>query len=64
MQFTYIARNTTGQNQSGELVAETREDAVAKLRQEGGGLVDRGEVDEHLDLASQAWRHGDDAQAA
>ncbi|MCH9792806.1 MAG: type II secretion system F family protein [Planctomycetes bacterium] len=35
MQFTYTARNTTGQNQSGELVADSRDDAVVKLRQEG-----------------------------
>lgn len=35
MQFTYTARNTSGQNQSGELIAESRDDAVAKLRQEG-----------------------------
>ncbi|HCO26357.1 MAG: pilus assembly protein PilC [Gimesia sp.] len=35
MQFTYTARNTSGQNQTGELVADSREEAVAKLRQEG-----------------------------
>lgn len=35
MQFTYTARNTSGQNQSGEMLAESRDDAVAKLRQDG-----------------------------
>lgn len=35
MQFTYTARNTGGQNQTGELVADSREEAVAKLRQDG-----------------------------
>ncbi len=35
MQFTYTARNTSGQNQTGELEAESREEAVVKLRQEG-----------------------------
>ncbi|WP_339730408.1 type II secretion system F family protein [uncultured Gimesia sp.] len=35
MQFTYTARNTSGQNQSGELVADSKDDAVAKLRQDG-----------------------------
>lgn len=35
MQFTYTARNTSGQNQSGELEAESREEAVVRLRQEG-----------------------------
>ena len=46
MQFTYIARNTTGQNQSGELVADSREEAVAKLRQEGLYLLSLEESDE------------------
>ncbi len=35
MQFTYTARNSNGQNHSGELVAESRDEAVNKLRQEG-----------------------------
>lgn len=35
MQFTYTARNTSGQNQTGELEAESREEAVVRLRQEG-----------------------------
>lgn len=45
MQFTYTARNTSGQNQTGELVADSREDAVAKLRQEGLYLLALDESD-------------------
>ncbi|HBL41848.1 type II secretion system F family protein [Gimesia sp.] len=45
MQFTYTARNTSGQNQTGELVAESREEAVAKLRQEGLYLLALDESD-------------------
>ncbi|MFI4850226.1 type II secretion system F family protein [Gimesia chilikensis] len=56
MQFTYIARNTTGQNQSGELVAETREEAVAKLRQEGLYLLSLEEADEKSSKGLAATR--------
>lgn len=45
MQFTYTARNTSGQNQTGELVADSREEAVAKLRQEGLYLLALDESD-------------------
>ncbi|WP_417379889.1 type II secretion system F family protein [Gimesia sp.] len=45
MQFTYTARNTSGQNQTGELVADSRDEAVAKLRQEGLYLLALDESD-------------------
>lgn len=45
MQYTYTARNTTGQNQTGELVADSRDEAVAKLRQEGLYLLSLEEAD-------------------
>ena len=45
MQFTYIARNKSGQNQSGELVADSRDEAAVKLRQEGLYLLTLEEVE-------------------
>jgi len=45
MQFTYNARNPNGQNQAGELVADSRDEAVGKLRQEGLHLLSLDEVE-------------------
>lgn len=46
MQFTYTARNSSGQTQSGELTAESRDEAVVKLRQEGLYLLSLEEFEE------------------
>ncbi|QDT45980.1 Putative type II secretion system protein F [Gimesia alba] len=56
MQFTYTARNTTGQNQSGELVADSRDDAVAKLRQDGLYLLALEEADTNAKEGFSATR--------
>jgi type IV pilus assembly protein PilC len=45
MPFTYTARNTSGQNQTGELVADSRDEAVIKLSQDGLYLLSLEEVD-------------------
>ncbi len=47
MQFSYTARNSSGQTQSGELMAESREEAVVKLRQEGLYLLSLEEYEQN-----------------